>query len=74
VEAKNGALIRKHIGYGYIEAQHADAITQFYCLHVNPYVNFHRTCAVPEQRSLGNGKRLPPLGPALGTPASRAGV
>jgi len=56
VEAKNGAVIRKHFGYGYIDAQHAEAITQFYAGHLNPYVNFHRPCAVPEQRHLGNGK------------------
>ena len=56
VEAKNGAVIRKHLGYGYIEAQHAEAITQFYGEHLNPYVNFHRPCAVPEQRHVGNGK------------------
>src|SRR3974390_3257602 len=56
VEAKNGAVIRKHLGYGYIDAQHAEAITQFYSEHLNPYVNFHRPCAVPEQRHLGNGK------------------
>jgi len=56
VEAKNGAVIRKHLGYGYIAAQHAEAITQFYGEHLNPYVNFHRPSAVPEQRHLGNGK------------------
>lgn len=56
VEAKNGAVIRKHLGYGYIDAQHAEAITRFYGEHLNPYVNFHRPCAVPEQRHLGNGK------------------
>ena len=56
VEAKNGAVIRKHLGYGYIDAQHAEAITRFYSQHLNPYVNFHRPCAVPEQRHWGNGK------------------
>lgn len=56
VEAKNGAVIRKHLGYGYIAAQHAEAITQFYGEHLNPYVNFHRPCAVPEQIHLGNGR------------------
>lgn len=56
VEAKNGAVIRKHLGYGYIDAQHAGAITQFYAGHLNPYVNFHRPCAVPELRHLGNGR------------------
>lgn len=56
VEAKNGAVIRKHIGYGYIEAQHAEAITEFYAAQLNPYVNFHRPCAVPELCHVGNGK------------------
>lgn len=56
VEAKNGAVIRKHLGYGYIDAQHAEALSRFYSEHLNPYVNFHRPCAVPEQRHLGNGK------------------
>jgi transposase InsO family protein len=56
VEAKNGAVIRKHLGYGYIGGEHAAAITGFYHEHLNPYVNFHRPCAVPEQRQLGNGK------------------
>lgn len=57
VEAKNGAVIRKHIGYGYIEARHAEAITRFYAECMNPYVNFHRPCAVPELRDMGKGKR-----------------
>jgi transposase InsO family protein len=30
VETKNGAVIRKHIGYGYIDAGHADRINDFY--------------------------------------------
>jgi transposase InsO family protein len=45
VETKNGAVIRKHIGYGYIDAGHADAINGFYCEHLNPYLNYHRPCA-----------------------------
>src|ERR1039457_4632287 len=45
VETKNGAIIRKHIGYGYIDAKHADAINDFYCEHLNPYLNYHRPCA-----------------------------
>src|SRR5450432_1234533 len=57
VEAKNGAIIRKHIGYGYISAQHAQAMDQFYREHLNPYVNFHRPCAVPQILTAANGKR-----------------
>jgi len=45
VEAKNGAPIRKHIGYGYIHASHADRINDFYREYLNPYLNYHRPCA-----------------------------
>jgi transposase InsO family protein len=45
VETKNGAVIRKHIGYGYIDAGHADRINDFYREHLNPYLNYHRPCA-----------------------------
>jgi transposase InsO family protein len=57
VESKNGAVIRKHIGYGYIGAQHAEAVDQFLREHLNPYVNFHRPCAVPTVLTQPNGKR-----------------
>ena len=30
VESKNGAVVRKHIGYGHIDARHAEAIDEFY--------------------------------------------
>jgi transposase InsO family protein len=49
VESKNGAVIRKHMGYGYIAAAHAEAIHQFYQHHFNPYLNFHRPCGQPER-------------------------
>jgi len=42
VEGKNGAVIRKHIGYGHISGTHAAALHRFYSEHLNPYVNFHR--------------------------------
>jgi transposase InsO family protein len=45
VESKNGAVIRKHIGYGYIDAGHADRINDFYREYLNPYLNYHRPCA-----------------------------
>jgi len=57
VESKNGAIIRKHIGYGHIEAKHAEAMDQFHRQHLNPYVNFHRPCAVPKVLTEANGKR-----------------
>lgn len=56
VEAKNGAVVRKHIGYGHIAAPHAEAIQEFYKEFFNPYLNFHRPCAVPEQVVNDKGK------------------
>jgi hypothetical protein len=57
VESKNGAIVRKHIGYSHIAAQHAEAMNRFHTEHLNPYVNFHRPCAVPTVLTQANGKR-----------------
>ncbi len=32
-ECKNGAVVRKHMGYGHIRAAHAPAINEFYREH-----------------------------------------
>ena len=55
-ESKNGAVVRKHMGYGYIAAPHAEEIESFYEQHFNPYLNFHRPCGVPEQVANAKGK------------------
>lgn len=57
VEAKNGAVIRKHIGYGYIDSAQAGALMAFYRDHFNPYLNFHRPCGVPEMITDRKGKQ-----------------
>ncbi len=57
VETKNGAVIRKHIGFGYTDTKHAGAVDRFHREHLNPYVNFHRPCAVPKILTAANGKR-----------------
>jgi hypothetical protein len=44
VEGKNGAIIRKLIGYGHIPAEHAEQLQKFYTAYLNPYLNFHRPC------------------------------
>ena len=44
-ETKNGAILRKHMGWGHIPAAHADRIQQFYSAYLNPYLNYHRPCA-----------------------------
>jgi transposase InsO family protein len=56
VESKNGAVIRKHMGFDHIAANHADRINAFYREHFNPYLNFHRPCGVPELKKDGKGK------------------
>jgi hypothetical protein len=56
VESKNGAVVRKHMGYGYIEGKQAEAINEFYREHFNPYLNFHRPCGVPEMVTGEKGK------------------
>ena len=57
VESKNGAVIRKHIGYGHIASEHAEAIQQFYEEHFNLYLNYHRPCGVPETQTNPKGKQ-----------------
>jgi transposase InsO family protein len=57
VECKNGAIVRKHMGFGHIGAQHAEAVDQFHRRYLNPYVNFHRPCAVAQIVEQPNGKR-----------------
>ena len=56
-ETKNGAVIRKHMGFGHIGAEHAEAVNGFHRGHLNPYVNLHRPCAVPVVVEEPNGKR-----------------
>jgi transposase InsO family protein len=58
VETKNGVVIRKHIGYSHILAQHAERIQHFYTEHSNPYLNFHRPCAQPEVEVDSKGRHF----------------
>ena len=37
VKGKNGAVIRKLIGYGRIAGEHADQVYKFYAAQLNPY-------------------------------------
>ena len=57
VETKNGAVIRKHRGYGYIAAEHAERIPYFYSAHCNPYLNYHRPCAQADIEVDGKGRQ-----------------
>ena len=57
VEGKNGAIIRKHMGYGHIPAEHAETVQKFYTAKVNPYLNFHRPCGFATVSLDARGKR-----------------
>jgi transposase InsO family protein len=57
VEGKNGAVIRKHMGYGHIPRQYADPIQRFYMRHLNPYLNYHRPSGYAEVECDQRGRR-----------------
>ena len=56
-ETKNGAILRKHMGWGHIQAAHADPIQQFYNAHLNPYLNYHRPCAQADVEVDAKGRK-----------------
>jgi transposase InsO family protein len=57
VEGKNGAVIRKHIGYGHIPSEHAEQLQKFYTAHFNRHLNFHRPCGFATVSLDARGKR-----------------
>ena len=56
VESKNGAVIRKLMGYSHIPQHHASAVNAFYRELFNPYLNFHRPCYFAVDRVDAKGK------------------
>jgi len=57
-EAKNGAVIRKHLGYIYIPKRKADIINGFYQNTFNDYLNYHRPCAFAKIKTDRKGKEI----------------
>ena len=57
MEGKNGAVIRKHIGYGHIPSEHAERLQKFYTAHLNRHLNFHRPCGFATVSLDARGKR-----------------
>lgn len=55
-ETKNGAVIRKHLGYAHIPQRFAMAVNTFCAEHLNPYLNFHRPCLFAEEITDKKGK------------------
>ncbi|QLQ25133.1 MAG: hypothetical protein HZT41_09885 [Dechloromonas sp.] len=64
-ETKNGAVIRKHLGYApkevllgdaHIPQRHAAEVNVWCADNLNPYVNFHRPCLFAESITDAKGK------------------
>ena len=55
-ECKNGAVIRKAMGYSHIPQKYAAAINDFYTEAMNPYLNFHRPCYFAVEEIDAKGK------------------
>lgn len=55
-ETKNGAIVRKHLGYSHIPQRFAADVNAFCRDFLNPYVNFHRPCFFAESLTDEKGK------------------
>ena len=55
-ETKNGAVIRKQLGYEHIPQCYAAEVNAFCTEHLNPYLNFHRPCLFAEEITDQKGK------------------
>lgn len=55
-ETKNGAIVRKHLGYGHIPQRFAAQVNTFCQDFLNPYVNVHRPCFFAETVTDSKGK------------------
>lgn len=56
VETKNGWVLRKWLGYGFIEQKCASEINKFYFGCFNEYLNFHRPCVYATEKKNRKGK------------------
>jgi len=56
-ESKNGAIVRKHLGYSHIPQRFATLVNAFCRDHLNPYVNFHRPCLFAETITDAKGRQ-----------------
>jgi transposase InsO family protein len=55
-ESKNGAIVRKYLGYTHIAQKWAPLINEFNREHLIPYLNFHRPCYFAEIKIDAKGK------------------
>jgi len=56
VESKNGAVIRKNLGYSHIPQAAACLLNRYHQYYLNPYINFHRPCFFPVEEIDHKGK------------------
>lgn len=56
VESKNGAVIRKNLGYVHLPQACADLLNRYHRDYLNPYINFHRPCLFPVEETDHKGK------------------
>ena len=56
-ETKNGAIVRKHLGYTHIPGRFAARVNHFTLDVLSPYVNFHRPCFFPHTVTDGKGRQ-----------------
>jgi len=56
VETKNGAVMRKNIGYQWLPPSHAGDVHAFNQEWFNPYLNYHRPCGFATVKTDAKGK------------------
>ena len=56
VESKNGAVIRKYMGFAHIPKKYSVLINTFYREHMDVYLNFHRPCGFATNKVDARGK------------------
>ena len=56
-ESKNGAIVRKILGYCHIPQRFAPQVNRFNQEHLVPYVNYHRPCFFPETFTDAKGRQ-----------------
>jgi transposase InsO family protein len=58
VESKNGAIVRKYLGYVHIPQKCAPVINEFNEKYLVPYINYHRPCHFAEIKINQKGKEI----------------
>lgn len=56
VETKNGAVIRKYMGFAHIPKKYSVIINTFYRDHMDVYLNYHRPCGFATDKVDARGK------------------